>query len=178
VNTSSNANLLVGVELFPTNTVGAGYSIASQTAAQKFQFNTTTTGTILSAGPYTPNWVLDTSITNGLYFGGSIAGGHGPAIIGGPAVGGTTYANANASLSNESPEIYQTATFVLNVASTFDVGRITSVKFFYNTNGDTTFTGTPGTPPSPVPVPAALWSGGALMAGLAFVRRMRRRTAD
>jgi hypothetical protein len=93
-------------------------------------------------------------------------------IIGAPG-SGNAYNNANSSLtgSTHSPELSQTATFILSVAGVTDKSTITSAIFGFNTEAGYTLDSTSiTTVASPEPATFAMLAGGLALAA-AFARR-------
>jgi len=172
--TTGAANLLVGLQLIPTNLGGSGYSLTNQNGANEFVFSSQKVGAV-SGGSFDPSWALTTTSPAGLYFDGFGSGGL--PIIGGPATGGTNYNNAGASLTSgpHGTYIYQTATFTVQAPGAFNLNSITGVNFLFNTDGSIVVRS--GGPPPTVPVPAAVWAGGAMLTALG-ARRMIKKVQD
>jgi len=184
--TVSAKELLVGIKFSPESASIATSDIIG-TYAHSLALSSSP-GTIGGSGTTSgsKNWTVSSSSTTGTMLWGGAGSGTPEAIIGGTADTTTghqvTYANLNngGSITNETPLIYETATFSLTVPSSFDVTKLTSFTFMFNTNGDTTLTGItiPNVgDPQPTPLPASVWGGAALIGGLAAFRRMKRKFA-
>jgi hypothetical protein len=71
-----------------------------------------------------------------------------------------------------------TLVFWLTTVGTLDVANFSNINFTYGTGPEDLKTITPpGTPPPPVPLPAAVWSGMGLLAGMGVVAKWRKRHA-
>jgi hypothetical protein len=109
--------------------------------------------------------------------------GNSPLILGSPN-GGNVYANAGSSIATNTPHnplVEQTATFVFNITGLKANATLatTGATFFFGTGnlsapGTVDNSGTPPTPPG-TPLPAAVYGGMSLMAGLGAVRKFARR---
>ena len=89
------------------------------------------------------------------------------------------YSSANNSIEGNGPHnpfIAQSASFTLVGGSIVSTDTINSVQFYFGTGPDLAFTVSTGTPSAgtPVPLPLAFWSGGALLAGLGLFRTIRK----
>jgi len=172
--TTGAVNLLTGFSLTPSIT-GAGFSLTSQTAAQKMALSSDTTGSVSNVA-FNPNWDI-TSKANSLYFGGFGGGTPGSPIIG-AAIGDTSYPNGGSSLTSgpHGDYAYKSATFVLTVPGSFVLSSTgMTANFLFNTDGATVVASKTPTITSvpPVPLPAAAWSGLALLGGLGVTRKVR-----
>jgi len=65
---------------------------------------------------------------------------------------------------------------VLTVPSSFVLSNTMTANFLFNTDGNTVVTSRPPTTTNvpPVPLPAAAWSGLALLGGLGVTRKVRK----
>jgi hypothetical protein len=148
-----------------------GFTLLTQAAPQQFTFSTQTTGALDVGAPFDPSWAIVTAPPfDALYFDGFGSGGK-PIIS--PAIGGTTYPNANSSLTSgpHGTYIYGEATFVLSVAGAFDPGTLADVTFRFDTDGLTTVPGVPDTGTG-IPEPASLALLG--IGGVALLKRRSR----
>jgi len=119
---------------------------------------------------------------------GNPVSGNNPLILGAPD-GSNAYANAGNSIAGNGPHnplVKQTATFVFNItglSADATLSTTAGAKFYFGTGSDFgtgTITNNPpggGSGQSPTtPLPAAVWGGGALIAGLGLLRKFRRKS--
>lgn len=106
-----------------------------------------------------------------------LGGGMPSEMIIGPPDGSNKYSNANASIGNFNPSVFETGTFNLNVGGITMDTQVTAATFFFGTGPDGQLDGTkqpPVTTPIPEPSTLALVLAGVAGIGLGGVRKLRR----
>ena len=168
----------------------ASASMANEVTGFSGQIPTITSGP-LSANSF---WGSPTGTPSGFAFGVGAAGNPGGGGSFGQAIDGTNvqgsdggilptpnsttgYAIMNNGTKNQAPFAEPTVVFLFNLPGGFSLTANalgSTVKFGYGTAS--TETSTTGNPP-PVPLPAAVWSGLAMLGGLGVVARLRRKSS-
>lgn len=109
-----------------------------------------------------------------------LGGGQPSQMIIGPPDSNNLYSNANSSIDNFNPSVFETGTFNLNVGGVTTSTQITGATFLFGTGPDTRLVGQLQ-PPNVIPEPCtmalglagAVFGGGTFLSG-AFLRRRRR----
>jgi hypothetical protein len=197
---SSIADLLTGM-VFDLNGVTLGAGHASTTTEANVHFtnpDTITTFAVAGSNNLDSNWgggaltgnyqgfvAGDFWLTGvglgvpggGHAFDGTNLGGGNYSII---PNGTVTSANGN-GLPNQSPFVFETLTASFLITSgDINTAVFGNAKFLFGTQPETVtvdipFTPPTGSPPPGTPLPAAAWSGMALIGGLGVLRKMRRK---
>jgi len=185
--TISQTGALGSVTSFTANgnliNVGDSGSYASATANTNL---TATNPVFTQAGD---GWTYSGSPSKvGIGSTGNPVTGNNPLILGAPN-GSDLYANAGNSIAGNDPHnplVKQSATFVFNItglSADATLSTTAGATFYFGTgtlSGAGTITNNPpgggsGQTP-PTPLPASVWAGGALIGGLAVVRKFRRKS--
>lgn len=105
-----------------------------------------------------------------------LGGGKPSEMIIGPPDNNNLYSNANSSIDNFNPSVFETGTFNLNVGGVTAGTQITAVTFFFGTGPDTSLQGQPQNTVIPEPATLALAGAGIAGIGLGRWRKGRRRS--
>ena len=130
-------------------------------------------GTATTGATTTTGWGLNSNVSGGIQL--DALGFVGPAglIIGPPGPGGI-YTNANGSIAGNGPHnpfINQTATFLLSIAGLTAADTVTGALFSFGTEAGVERAGVP----SAIPLPGALPLFATGLAGLALMKRRKKR---
>jgi PEP-CTERM motif len=139
--------------------------------------------TINGSGGYTlgstgsTDWLFNSNVNDGSGAGveiTTIGNAHAPqTIIGGPGSNG--YSNANPSITNHNPFLYETATFTLTIPNLSST-TVSNLYFEYGTQSGSDVLGVPQSSAQTVPEPASvamMLLGGGMAAGYAGYRRRK-----
>jgi len=139
----------------------------------------------------TANWLLPTTFASGFSYGVGTAGNPGGGGSFGPGAqgfgdgilpAGSTYPVINNGTEGQVPFAVPTVSFLFSFANPYTLTSASigsSVTFGYgtSTNEGSVTNHISELPPVPVPLPAAAWSGMALLGGLGVTRKIRKHFA-
>jgi hypothetical protein len=160
---------------------GAGTYNAATTSATQTTIDTSN-GTYSTPTPATGitatnafHWELTNSGTT--FTLNDLSGGKPYDLIIGPPDSNNKYSNANSSISQHNPSLFESATFGINIPGVTANSTVSNVVFSFGTGPETFLSGVPSGPgPSAVPEPSAVFLLAAVVGLVLFERHRRQRS--